>query len=1445
MSPNGDVIFGANGAIWSNSLQGITVRKVNLGDAVPAPVGGTILAVTPIQFNSAGDICFRATIAGSGVSSLGLFRLPNGGSLEIIAYANQAAPGVAGPTFSSFSLESMNNNGVVSFRSQLSNSQFGIFQKEPGESVLKVVIDGENSSLSGGGTYSFSGSLFTRTLSNATVSFSSSILNGTAIHAEHIAIGGVVNNIFSTNDLLPSGARNVIRTFKVTGSGNCVGFVIRRAGGHSSVAVHNLANSVSSILATDGEAAPGINGGRIRILNTNSVFLKEDCSAAIPVTLLGGSAASTTAILGSIPGSGLYKIAVAGDPGPGATTISSITNPSFDSVLFNPSGKVAFIGRSQPGNTLTLFLWNGASLDKIAAVGDAVPGGTLSNITDFALNGSDEVAFRAQVNANSLAGIFIGAPGGPISKAALQGDAGPGASTFLGFSKISFNDLGQVAFKASLSGGPAGGLFVSSSAGSPTTIALDGTAAPAGGNYSVSGTQPDILINSQEDVVFRSSLTGGSSDSGYFIKRGPSAPVEAIALQGSPAPGTLGVFGTFFSAVNGLLSEQFQLGPEGEVSILANVIENGETRSGAWVVRTDGSVEAVFLRFMTRPEFGGGKAASIVQGPFSWNSGQRLPLNFFVAGGNFFQGIFVAQPSTSPECDPIPAVMGQAVSDALNGSSCNINTSQTGLYTFSGTAGQKVAIALETTSFVSKLELLGPQGSVVAIAGGVSGGTTSRLPSSGYLTLPSTGVYTIRAISPFGGLGQYTLSVFEEPVQTCEYAISPTESNIPPSGGPAFFDVFTQPGCPPAALPASSGSIYENLTYSGGRVAFNVSENTGGPRQETITVAGKTHAINQFGVAPPANDGFGSAQAVTGANSPAGNPVTGYNTTATTDGGEPGAGGNTPAKSVWYTWTAPESGLYSFSTSGSNFDTVMAIYECPLTGECTFASLLPVGSNDDTTFFDLTSKVNFRAVKDTVYRIVVDGKNGLGGTIELSWRQYERLFRLYLQNYNGNQTTIVPDSVTASNGSNTVIPTLVSIGVYEFNLPADNTVYSVNITGPAGIVWNPNGFPLDTLAFASDKLMLSTTTELGQNSVSNATNQTPRYIYGFIKQITQQELGGLSVMIGSSRGPNPRDPAQCSPLAFTSISSVPYATYQCISQPQTLHDIIPRRAGKKFTISVLSFENPITTTYNGTVGNSFLATNVPTHNITGQVQAGGAGTVVDLSFTPEGLSGEIALRTVTGADGSYSFPDLPANTYKVKASREGFVFAQPPPIDLQSSQLVNISAQTTCTYTPADLTQAPGTGGPGKFTINTNDPTCTWQAKSDVPWLVINSGVGVGNGPVHFTALANDGSARTGGISINGLAVPVSIEQGGPFATVSGQVFTPGGQAVRNALVSIVDQAGVRRTTLTSSLGFYSFDNVATGVEHSMSVTTKRYRFQPRIVNLTFNLSNVHFIGLE
>jgi Carboxypeptidase regulatory-like domain len=85
----------------------------------------------------------------------------------------------------------------------------------------------------------------------------------------------------------------------------------------------------------------------------------------------------------------------------------------------------------------------------------------------------------------------------------------------------------------------------------------------------------------------------------------------------------------------------------------------------------------------------------------------------------------------------------------------------------------------------------------------------------------------------------------------------------------------------------------------------------------------------------------------------------------------------------------------------------------------------------------------------------------------------------------------------------------------------------------------------------------------------------------------------------------------------------------------------------------------------------------------------------------------------------------------------------------------------------------------------------------------------------------------------------------GGNATISGRVLTPSGSGLRNAIVSIIDSFGVKRTATTSSFGNYQFNNVRTGETHTLSVVSKRYRFTPRVLPVAASLSNVDFVGLE
>ncbi|HQZ96245.1 MAG TPA: carboxypeptidase regulatory-like domain-containing protein [Pyrinomonadaceae bacterium] len=83
------------------------------------------------------------------------------------------------------------------------------------------------------------------------------------------------------------------------------------------------------------------------------------------------------------------------------------------------------------------------------------------------------------------------------------------------------------------------------------------------------------------------------------------------------------------------------------------------------------------------------------------------------------------------------------------------------------------------------------------------------------------------------------------------------------------------------------------------------------------------------------------------------------------------------------------------------------------------------------------------------------------------------------------------------------------------------------------------------------------------------------------------------------------------------------------------------------------------------------------------------------------------------------------------------------------------------------------------------------------------------------------------------------------FVTIGGKVTTPAGQNLRNVTVNLIDSNNVRRVATTSSFGIYSFANVATGQSYTLTVTSKRYRFSPRIETITASVSNLDFVGLE
>ncbi|MBM3883729.1 MAG: immunoglobulin domain-containing protein [Verrucomicrobia bacterium] len=146
------------------------------------------------------------------------------------------------------------------------------------------------------------------------------------------------------------------------------------------------------------------------------------------------------------------------------------------------------------------------------------------------------------------------------------------------------------------------------------------------------------------------------------------------------------------------------------------------------------------------------------------------------------------------------------------------------------------------------------------------------------------------------------------------------------------------------------------------------------------------------------------------------------NADATREKSEPTHAGKGKGKSIWLAWVAPADGPVSFSTAGSSFDTVLAVY----TGK-QVKKLALVASDDDGSGY-ATSAVTFNARAGVEYAIAVDGTGaaradrppgqdeGITGSVSLVWDQAPRTALPEIR------TALLPEVIVANVGDTVRIP---------------------------------------------------------------------------------------------------------------------------------------------------------------------------------------------------------------------------------------------------------------------------------------------------------------------------------------------------------------------------------------------------------------------------------------
>jgi hypothetical protein len=215
------------------------------------------------------------------------------------------------------------------------------------------------------------------------------------------------------------------------------------------------------------------------------------------------------------------------------------------------------------------------------------------------------------------------------------------------------------------------------------------------------------------------------------------------------------------------------------------------------------------------------------------------------------------------------------------------------------------------------------------------------------------------------------------------------------NGGSSIWYQWTAPYSGPVVI-TTDGSSFDTLlaVYRGSNVndlTLVANNDDGGEGVASrVTFAASSNTVYQIAV-----DGYSGAEGGVALNvNPDGNDhftnclvisgnagsITARNIGATREAGEPNHADNVAIRSVWFCWTATNSSPVLFDTTGSNFDTVLAVYTGGLLGN------LAAAASDNDSGSNRTSRVIFNAVAGTTYHLAVDGVSGAAGIFTLNWR---------------------------------------------------------------------------------------------------------------------------------------------------------------------------------------------------------------------------------------------------------------------------------------------------------------------------------------------------------------------------------------------------------------------------------------------------------------------------
>jgi hypothetical protein len=468
-------------AIVTSASRGDQLDTIALsGQSAPGSMGGVFGSIGVPMINSTGALSFRAGIGGaSDGSTQGIFLMDGASTAVNVARVPGSAPGSGGGTFSSLSVPELSGN-VITFFGQFSTtsdgSSTGIFQAIGSGTVSAVARDHQAAPGSGGGSLgttllqgppsaNASGqAAFYDNITGSSDGSTFGVFRGTSggplvavMRDKQTAPGGgtFTTALLGAPQINASGL--VADTFGLTASPDGATHEVFRGDGTANIAI-----------ARQGQAAPGTGAGTF---NSFSSPLINDLGTVVFASSLLGTADGSTE--GIFAGSGATPTVIVREkqaaPGGGGGAFNS----SMNLLALNANGQLLFLAGlagTSDSSTTGLFRGNGFATVVIAREKQSAPaGGTFTSAFNTAgMNSLGDVVFAAGLSGSgdgANQGIFVsdgqdtlpvlranqqlaGSTVVSMSLSGLTGSAGPVPA--------SINDLGQIAFQATLANGATG-----------------------------------------------------------------------------------------------------------------------------------------------------------------------------------------------------------------------------------------------------------------------------------------------------------------------------------------------------------------------------------------------------------------------------------------------------------------------------------------------------------------------------------------------------------------------------------------------------------------------------------------------------------------------------------------------------------------------------------------------------------------------------------------------------------------------------------------------------------------------------------------------------------------------------------------------------------------------------------------------------------------------------